>query len=116
MLCGIRITESLHHRDLQRSCSIHNLSRSVIGAWAGQKGRNEGWHTGMKQTHKLRVMANQAWWGLLEEKEREQAARDGRSGGSYTPRKRRRARARALPDAEGRGFRMRACRLVFHRA
>jgi hypothetical protein len=33
---------------------------------------------------------------------------------SYTPRKRRRARARALPDAGGRGFLMRACRLVVY--
>jgi len=33
---------------------------------------------------------------------------------SYTPRKRRPARARALPDAGGRGFRMRACRLVVY--
>jgi hypothetical protein len=33
---------------------------------------------------------------------------------SYTPPKRRPARARALPDAGGRGFRMRACRLVVY--
>jgi hypothetical protein len=33
---------------------------------------------------------------------------------SYTPRKRRLARARALPDAGGRGFLMRACCLVVY--
>jgi hypothetical protein len=33
---------------------------------------------------------------------------------SYTPRKQRPARARALPDAAGRGFRMRAYRLVVY--
>jgi hypothetical protein len=32
----------------------------------------------------------------------------------YTPRKRRWARARTLPDAGGRGFLMRACRLVVY--
>jgi hypothetical protein len=32
----------------------------------------------------------------------------------YTPRKRRRARVRTLPDAGGRSFLMRACRLVVY--
>jgi hypothetical protein len=47
--------------------------------------------------------------GRKKEDERAMESRD-----FYTPRKRRRARARAMPDAGGRDFLMRVCRLVVY--
>ena len=74
-----------------------------------RKGRIRGART--KKKEEPAVGAGLSW----EEKEgRRKAARGGRGRGSYTPPGRRRARARALPDAGGRGFLMRACRHIFY--
>jgi hypothetical protein len=61
----------------------------------------------------MKVAEVEGYWGCWERKKKEEE-RAMESRDSYTPRKRRRARARAMPDAGGRGFLMRACRLVVY--
>ena len=83
------------------------------GRACGSAGRQKGRIRGAR-TKKEEEPAVGAVLRLGGKEGRRKAARGGRGRGSYTPPGRRPARARALPDAGGRGFPMQACRHIFY--